>query len=101
MGEAFCVISSFDAFSPSYDFGFRFVSGSGNGPGTGGSQFYSWYIGLGSQYVGTGGGSNTYGAMFAVDRNTACPIYRFVLASPILLALGENGVRLCRRCRNI
>ena len=73
MGEAHAVRSSFDATTPSYDFGFRYVAGNVNGPGTGGSQLYSWYIGLGSPYVGTGGGGSTYGAMFVVDRNTTMP----------------------------
>jgi len=71
MGAAHGIRSSFDASSPSYGFGYRYVQGSTNGPGTGGSQFYSWYIGLGSDYPATGGGS--YGAMFAVDRNIAGP----------------------------
>ena len=71
MGQSNNTRSSFDATSPSYDFGFRYVTGSGNGPGTGGSQFYSWYIGLGNEYPATGGGS--YGAMFAVDRSITRP----------------------------
>lgn len=71
MGQSHGTRTSFDVSSPSYDFGFRFVQGSTNGPGTGGSQYYSWYIGLGSDYPATGGGS--YGAMFAVDRNTSTP----------------------------
>jgi hypothetical protein len=71
MGNAHGTRSAFDATTPSYDFGFRFVQGSGNGPATGGTQYYSWYIGLGSDYPATGAGS--YGAMFAVDRNVAAP----------------------------
>lgn len=71
MGNVHGTRSAFDATTPSYDFGFRYVQGSGNGPGTGGGQYYSWYIGLGSDYPATGGGS--YGAMFAVDRNTTSP----------------------------
>ena len=63
--------TGFDATTPSYNFGYRFVQGSANGPGTGGSQFYSWYIGLGADYAATGGGS--YGAMFAIDRNSSSP----------------------------
>ena len=42
-----------------------------NGPGTGGTQFYSAYVGLGSQYPATGSGS--YGAYLAFDRNVANP----------------------------
>lgn len=71
MGGTHSTRTSFDASTPSYGFGFRYVQGSGNGPGTGGGQYYSWYIGLGSEYPATGGGS--YGAMFAVDRNTSGP----------------------------
>jgi hypothetical protein len=71
MGDNHPTRTSFDASTPSYNFGFRYIQGSGNGPGTGGGQFYSWYIGLGNDYPATGGGS--YGAMFAVDRNTSSP----------------------------
>lgn len=71
MGEGHGTRTSFDATTPSYGFGYRFVQGSTNGPGTGGSQFYSWYIGLGSQYPATGAGS--YGAMFAIDRASSTP----------------------------
>jgi hypothetical protein len=71
MGAAHGTRSSFDASSPSYGFGYRFVQGNTNGPGTGGGQFYSWYVGLGSEYPATGAGS--YGAMFAVDRNVTGP----------------------------
>jgi hypothetical protein len=71
MGQSHGTRSSFDASTPSYNFGYRYVQGSTNGPGTSGSQFYSWYIGLGSEYPATGAGS--YGAMFAVDRNVTTP----------------------------
>jgi hypothetical protein len=71
MGDSHSTRTSFDATTPSYGFGYRFVQGSSNGPATGGSQYYSWYIGLGSDYPATGAGS--YGAMFAVDRNSTTP----------------------------
>lgn len=71
MGQTHSTRTSFDVSTPSYDFGWRFVQGSTNGPGTGGSQFYSWYVGLGSEYPATGAGS--YGAMFAIDRNSTAP----------------------------
>lgn len=71
MGQNHNLRTSFDARIPSYSFGYRFVQGSTNGPGTGGSQYYSWYIGLGNEYPATGTGS--YGAMFAVDRNVTTP----------------------------
>lgn len=71
MGDAHSTRTSFDATTPSYGFGYRYVQGSTNGPGTGGTQYYSWYIGLGSDYPATGAGS--YGAMFAVDRNVTTP----------------------------
>lgn len=71
MGEGHSTRTSFDATTPSYDFGWRFVQGSTNGPGTGGSQFYSAYIGLGAEYPATGAGS--YGMYLAIDRNTTNP----------------------------
>jgi hypothetical protein len=71
MGDVHGTRTSFDASTPSYGFGFRYVQGSTNGPGTGAGQFYSWYIGLGNDYPATGSGS--YGAMFAVDRNVTTP----------------------------
>jgi len=71
MGDNHGTRTSFDASTPSYNFGFRYVQGNTNGPGTGASQYYSFYIGLGNDYPATGGGS--YGAMFAVDRNSTTP----------------------------
>jgi hypothetical protein len=71
MGEAHAIRTSFDATTPSYDFGFRYVTGNTNGPGTGGSQYYSLYMGLGSNYSGTG--ANSYGMYMAVDRNVTRP----------------------------
>ena len=68
MGESHGTRTSFDATTPSYGFGYRYVQGSTNGPGTGGGQYYSWYIGLGSNYPATGSGS--YGAMFAINRTS-------------------------------
>lgn len=70
-GEGHGTRTSFDATTPSYGFGWRFVAGSTNGPGTGGSQFYSLYTGLGTEYPATGAGS--YGMQLAVDRNSATP----------------------------
>lgn len=70
-GEGHGSRSSFDATTPSYGFGWRFVGGSTNGPGTGGSQFYSLYTGLGTEYPATGAGS--YGMQLAIDRNSATP----------------------------
>lgn len=71
MGQTHGTRSSFDATTPSYDFGFRYIQGGGNGPGTGGSQFYSLYMGLGSEYPATG--ASSYGMYLAIDRNTASP----------------------------
>jgi hypothetical protein len=71
MGQPHSTRTAFDATTPSYGFGYRFVQGNTNAPSTGGSQYYSWYIGLGSDYPATGAGS--YGAMFAVDRNSTTP----------------------------
>ena len=70
-GEGVVTRTSFDATTPSYGFGWRFVAGSTNGPGTGGSQFYSLYTGLGTEYPATGAGS--YGMQLAIDRNSATP----------------------------
>ena len=39
MGEAHGAITSFDATTPSYDYCFRYVTGTVNGPGTSGAQF--------------------------------------------------------------
>ena len=71
MGQTHSTRTAFDASTPSYDFGLRFVQGSTNGPGTGGSQFYSMYMGLGSDYPATGAGS--YGMYMAIDRNVTTP----------------------------
>jgi hypothetical protein len=71
MGQTHSTRTSFDATTPSYDFGFRYVQGSTNGPASGGGQFYSLYMGLGSDYPATGGGS--YGMFMAIDRNTTTP----------------------------
>ena len=71
MGEAHGIRTSFDATTPSYDFGFRYVTGNTNGPGTGGAQYYSLYIGLGSNYSSTG--ANSFGMYMAVERNVARP----------------------------
>jgi hypothetical protein len=72
MGQTHGTRTSFDASSPSYNFGFRYVQGTGNGPATGGGgQFYSWYQGLGSEYAATGGGS--YGMYIAIPRTATTP----------------------------
>jgi len=64
--------TSFDATSPSYNFGFRYIQGSTNGPGVNSaSQYYSLYVGLGNDYPATGAGS--YGMMIAVPRNVSTP----------------------------
>jgi hypothetical protein len=71
MGNVHATRTAFDATTPSYGFGYRYVQGNANGPGTGQAQYYSWYIGLGSDYPATGAGS--YGAMFAVGRTPGTP----------------------------
>lgn len=71
MGLNHGTYTSFDATTPSYGFGYRYIQGNANGPGTGQAQFYSWYIGLGSEYPATGAGS--YGAMFAIGRTPGNP----------------------------
>jgi len=42
--------STYQDFNAVGDFGFRYVNGSTNGPGTGSSQFYSVTFGLGNDY---------------------------------------------------
>jgi trimeric autotransporter adhesin len=72
MGDAHGARTSFDASTPSYNFGFRFVQGNTNGPALGGGgQFYSWYLGLGNDYPATGAGS--YGMHVAVARGATTP----------------------------
>jgi hypothetical protein len=72
MGDNHSTRTSFDASTPSYGFGFRYVQGNTNGPATGGGgQFYSWYMGLGNDYPATGGGS--YGMYVAIPRTATTP----------------------------
>jgi hypothetical protein len=70
-GDNHATRTQFDPTTASYGFGWRFVQGNTNGPGTGGSQFYSLYVGLGNDYPATGAGS--YGMYLAIDRNVAVP----------------------------
>jgi hypothetical protein len=70
-GQTHGTRTGFDASTASYDFGWRYIQGNTNGPGTGGTQFYSAYVGLGSEYPATGGGS--YGMYLAIDRNITNP----------------------------
>ena len=70
-GDNHSTRTGFDASTASYGFGWRYVQGNTNGPGTGGTQFYSAYVGLGNEYPSTGTGS--YGAYLAFDRNVANP----------------------------
>jgi hypothetical protein len=57
-------------------FGYTFIKIAGgaplNGPGTGDTQYYSWYIGLGADYPDINGG-NSYGMQFAIGRNETNP----------------------------
>jgi hypothetical protein len=55
-------------FNATYDFGWRFIQGATNGPGTGGSQYYSVYAGLGNEYL-----YNNYGMQIAYPRNVTLP----------------------------
>ena len=70
-GDNHSTRTSFDATSPSYGFGWRYVQGTDNGPNTGGTQYYSMYTGLGNDYPATGAGS--YGMYIAIDRNSTTP----------------------------
>ena len=72
MGDSHATRTSFDASTPSYNFGFRFIQGNTNGPALGGGgQFYSWYLGLGNDYPATGAGS--YGMHVAIPRSAVTP----------------------------
>jgi hypothetical protein len=72
MGDIHSTRTSFDATNPSYNFGWRFVQGSTNGPGVNGAtQYYSEYVGLGNDYAATGAGS--YGMQIAYPRNVTVP----------------------------
>lgn len=70
-GDNHSTRTGFDATTPSYGFGWRYVQGNTNGPGTGGNQFYSLYTGLGNDYPATGAGS--YGMYMAIDRDSTTP----------------------------
>jgi len=70
-GTTHASLTNFNSFT---SFGYRFIySPTSNGPGTPITvdQYYSWYIGLGSEYGASGDGS--YGAQFAIPRNIANP----------------------------
>ena len=71
MGQVHSTGTAFDAQGAALtrDFGYRFVQGFANGPGTNGAgQYYSWNIGLGSDYA-----YNTYAAQFALPRDVTTP----------------------------
>ena len=55
--------STWTDFNSINGFGFRFVQGSTNGPGTGSSQFYGFSIGLGNEYP-----FSDYALQFAIPR---------------------------------
>jgi hypothetical protein len=71
MGQGHTTRTSFDATTASYNFGWRFIQGSTNGPSTNASQYYSQYVGLGTDYPATGSGS--YGMYVAYDRDVINP----------------------------
>jgi hypothetical protein len=65
------VHNSTNDFNSVSSFGYRFIFATAtNGPGTPSTlnQFYSWYIGLGSEYP-----ASQYGAQFALPRDTTNP----------------------------
>jgi hypothetical protein len=55
--------STWTDFNSINNFGFRYVQGSTNGPGTGSSQFYGFSIGLGNEYP-----YSDYALQFAIPR---------------------------------
>jgi hypothetical protein len=54
-------------------FGYTFIQSATNGPPTGATQFYSWYIGLGNEYPFANSVNGYYGMQFAVGRNEEYP----------------------------
>ena len=73
MGDAHGTRTSFDAAGAalSVGFGYRYVQGNTNAPNvgnTGNNQYYSWVIGLGSDYA-----ASSYAAQFAIPRNGTTP----------------------------
>ncbi len=54
-------------------FGYTFIQAATNGPGTGSTQYYSWYIGLGNEYPFVNSVNGYYGMQFAVGRSEAYP----------------------------
>ena len=71
MGQPHSTTTSFDAqgVALTRDFGYRFVQGNTNSPGTNGAtQYYAWNIGLGSEYP-----YNQYAAQFALPRDVTTP----------------------------
>lgn len=51
MGQIHSTYTNFNSYG---DFGFRYMQGSTNGPGTGASQYYGMTLGLGSEYTNYG-----------------------------------------------
>ena len=73
MGQSHSTATSFDAQGAtlSRDFGYRYVQGNTNAPNvgnTGNGQYYSWNIGLGSEYA-----YNSYACQFAIPRASTTP----------------------------
>jgi len=67
MGQNHSTQTDFNSIS---NFGFRFVQGSTNGPGTGSSQFYGFSIGLGNDYA-----YSDYALQLAIPRYGATDKY--------------------------
>ena len=65
-GNDHTTLNNFNSVS---QFGYNYILGTANGPNVNSaSQYYSWSIGLGSQYA-----FGTYGAQFAIARNITSP----------------------------
>ena len=65
--------ATYQDFNAIDKFGYSFIQNSTNGPGTGGTQYYSWYIGLGNEYPVVSSVNGYYGMKFAVGRNETNP----------------------------
>jgi hypothetical protein len=65
--------STYQDFNNIDKFGYSFMYAGTNGPNTGSSQYYSWYIGLGNEYPFANSVNGYYGMQFAIGRSETYP----------------------------
>jgi hypothetical protein len=65
--------TAYNNFNNIDKFGYTFIAGTTNGPATGATQYYSWYIGLGNDYPFNTTPNGTYGMQFAIGRSETNP----------------------------